>query len=558
LRPKPVSPEQALRKVFKTLFLRGRTSQGLTRQTAPTKIAQKLGLILLMYILFGLTALALLGQGTFLLAAYQHGFSFMMVGMFLVQSAGETLFNKEEGDILLHRPVTPRMLLSAKISVLIEVCLYMALAMNAVGLVVGFFASDGNGLYPLIHALTTVEAAIFCASCVVLVYQACLRWFGRERLDNVMTFMQVIVMAAFMIGSQIFPRMLINNVMVHHEKAVVPWWVSFLPPGWFAGLDDAVAGSHSAASWGLGALGLAVTALFVWLSFVRLAKTYEVGVQSLNEAAAPKVRETRQLRLLSKISQISPVSWFLRGSIERMSFVLSGAYLFRDREVKLRVFPSLTSVIIMPIMMAVSQANTHSIVQNASSEFPGRPHIFVSTGPLFSLISMAFAGAFLATVPATALNLMSYSQQWKASEVFRLAPVTGPYALQRGAQVASIVLLAIPMAVLVVFLSFVLHQASALPLALPGIFLVPLYAFVPPVLERAIPLSRASEEARSANRGCLLVVAMFFSMAISGLMVGAWLIGIFWYVVAAEVIVVSVACILGNRYLKRQPWPLLE
>ena len=43
---------------------------------------------------------------------------------------GELLFNKEEADILLHRPVTPSALLWAKIGVLLRVSLWLAGAFN--------------------------------------------------------------------------------------------------------------------------------------------------------------------------------------------------------------------------------------------------------------------------------------------------------------------------------------------------------------------------------------------------------------------------------------------
>ena len=45
---------------------------------------------------------------------------------------------------------------------------------------------------PRAHPLARLEA-LFCTGCVVLVYQLCLRWFGRERLDGLMTTVQVVM-----------------------------------------------------------------------------------------------------------------------------------------------------------------------------------------------------------------------------------------------------------------------------------------------------------------------------------------------------------------------------
>ena len=51
------------------------------------------------------------GQPVFGLSLYLHAMTLVFLGMFVASSAGEVLFNKEEGDILLHRPITARALL---------------------------------------------------------------------------------------------------------------------------------------------------------------------------------------------------------------------------------------------------------------------------------------------------------------------------------------------------------------------------------------------------------------------------------------------------------------
>ena len=84
-----------------------------------------------------MSALAFRDKPVFALSVYLHSLTFVLLGMFVASSAGEVLFNNEEADILLHRPIEPRTLLWAKIGVLIEVSLWIAAALNAVGLLVG-------------------------------------------------------------------------------------------------------------------------------------------------------------------------------------------------------------------------------------------------------------------------------------------------------------------------------------------------------------------------------------------------------------------------------------
>jgi hypothetical protein len=403
------SVNRALRRLFLTLFLRGRGMRGLNRQGAPKSIGQKLALSLFIYLMMGCLSLVFVGQPVFPLAVYLHAMTFVFLGMFVAASAGEILFNKEEGDILLHRPLTPRVLLWAKVRVLIEVSLWLAGAFNLVGLFVGW-GGGANWRFPIVHLVATVLEALFCTGCVVLVYQLCLRWFGRERLDSLMTVAQVIVSIAAIAASQILPQLAFRP---GHVLSVdqVSWWIDVLPPAWFAGVDDAFAGSGLAGSWLLAALALTATALVLWLAFGKLAKDYETGMQMLNETVSPRIKHPGGRRWLDRLVEVPPLSWWLREPVSRTAFLLTAAYLVRDRDVKLRVYPGLAPVLILPVIFLLR--NSH----REAATFPGVP----------------FAGAYLGMVPLLGMQLLQFSQQWQAAEVFRAAPLAGPVALADGA-----------------------------------------------------------------------------------------------------------------------------
>src|SRR5262249_51470120 len=131
-------------------------------------------------------------------------------------------------------------------------------AFNLFGFFVGAMTPDGSWAFPFIHALSTSLEALFCASVIVLSYQLCLRWFGRERLEGLMTTAQVFVAITLVMAGQLLPRLLFRaNRLIHFGSDT--WWVNLLPPAWFAGLDDAVAGRGAMSSWLLAGLGLLFT-----------------------------------------------------------------------------------------------------------------------------------------------------------------------------------------------------------------------------------------------------------------------------------------------------------
>jgi hypothetical protein len=437
----------------------------------------------------------------------------MFLGMFVATSAGEVLFNKEEADILMHRPVTPRALLRAKVVVLVQVSLWLAGAFNLAGLFVGFHAKDGGWLFPVAHAISTFMEALFCTGGVVLVYQLCLRWFGRERLDGLMTTAQVLVGVATVVGSQAVPQLMrrFNGTMT---LSMDSWWVWFLPPAWFAGFDDALAGRGGVVSWALAAFGLAVTGAVLFIAFGKLARDYQIGLQRLNETTGTPLPKRGGRRWFDLIVHAPPLRWWLKDSVARASFLLTAAYLARDRDVKLRIYPGLAPMLVMPLVFMIQDQG--------------------ATGGSFGV---AFAGSYLGLIPLLGLNLLKYSQQWQAADIFRAAPMPGPASLCHGARQAVLCVLTAPVLMVYGLIFWLVGiEVSLLALLLPGLIALPIYALVPCMGGKAVPFSQPTEEAKSAGRGLSMVGVMVVSMALAGLTVWSWVTEWFRWLLLVETI----------------------
>jgi hypothetical protein len=533
------SVERTLRRLFLMLFLRGRAARGLRKERAPKSIQSKLSLTLLIYGALGFLAFTFHGRPILALSIYLHAMTIIFLGMFVGSSAGEVLFNKEESDILLHRPVTSRALLRAKISVLLQVSLWIAGAFNLAGLFAGIIAPDGGWLFPVAHLISTAMEALFCTGGVVLAYQLCLRWFGRERLEGLITTVQVFVAVGVVLGGQLAPQLIGRfggNIDLHANG----WWIGLLPPAWFAAFDDALAGSGAISSWILAAFGLAATMLVSWLAFVALARDYHAGLQVLLESSAPKPGQRTRRRRLSSLVNSPPLSWWLRDSVSRASFLLCAAYLFRDRDVKLRIYPGIAPMLVMPVIFLVG---SH-----------GRNSGFAGNG-----FGVAFTGTYLGLVPLMALNLLQYSQQWQAADLFRIAPMLGPAPLCHGARRAVLFLLTLPVIVaLGIIIWLVARDSSLLPLLLPGVIALPIYAMIPCLGGKAVPLSLPNEDAKSAGRGLRMIGVMLFSMILAGVSVFAWSTGWFWWLVAFETVAVTAVYLAMRASLAAVRWRSLE
>jgi hypothetical protein len=533
----PPSTERILRRLFLMLFLRGRTSRGLRKESAPKSVGSKLALTLLLYALVGLVALVFRREPVFALAAYLHGMTLVFVGMTIAASAGEVLFNKEEADILLHRPVTARAMLRAKIVVLVEVSLWLAGAFNFAGFFIGIGAKDGGWLFPLAHACSTLFEALFCTSCVVLTYELCLRWFGRERLDGLMTTVQVFVAIAAVIGGQVVPQ-LIGRFGTGLRFGLERWWIGLLPPAWFAAFDDALAGSRAGSSRLLAGVGLIATVTVLWLAFEKLAHHYETGLQVLGETSAPRPAQRVRRRWFEAIVRAPPLRWWLRDPVARAGFLLTAGYLFRDREVKLRIYPGIAPMLVLPVVF---------LLQDGGRGGPGGG------------FGVAFSGGYLGLVPLLALNLLQFSQQWQAADVFRAAPMSGPARLCDGARRAVLCVLALPTLIAFALIAWcVKSESTHLPLLLPGLIALPLYAIYPHLGGRAVPLSMPGEEAKSAGRGLRMMGVMMISFALSGIAAWSWSGGWFRWLLLGETALAIGLYAMMRRSLASARWPAAE
>lgn len=535
----PASADRALRRLFLTLFLRGRSSRGLRKEQTPKSVGTKLGLALFFYaVVGGAVAIAFRGQPVFMLSLYLHAMTLVFLGMFVASSAGEVLFNKEEGDILLHRPVTPRALLRAKVGVLLQVSLWLAGAFNLVGLLIGATLPGSGWMFPVAHIFSTILEALFCTGGVVLTYELCLRWLGRERLDGLMTTVQVFVAVAAVLGGQLVPQLLIRSG-TKISLSPSSWWIGLLPPTWFASLDDALAGSGARNSWLLAAVGVAAVCVVLWMAFGKLVHHYEAGLQMLGETSAPSGKDAGGgRRWLAALVQAPPLRWWLREPVTRASFLLVAAYLLRDREVKLRIYPGLAPMLVMPVIFLLQDR--------------GR-------GGLGGGFGVAFSGGYVGLVALLGLNMLQFSQQWQASDVFRLAPMVGPARICDGARRAVLCFLALPTVVAFGLIGWCLSGGSAhLPLLLPGIIALPIYALYAHLGGRAVPLSVPGEEAKAASRSLQMVGVMLISMALSGLAVWAWSTGWFWQFLWGEAAVGVAVFALLRSFAASARWVSIE
>lgn len=279
---------------------------------------------------------------------------------------------------------------------------------------------------------------------------------------------------------------------------------------------------------------MGVTALVLWLAFGKLAQAYESGLQALNETVSAPARQRHHRRWLDRVVAVPPLSWWLRDPVSRAAFLLVAAYLIRDRDVKLRLYPSLASILVVPFVF---------LLQSQSSR-----------GPMGSSFTVPFSGVYLGLVSMMALQILQFSQQWQAAEIFRAA-LPGPAALSHGARRATICM-ALPIILLMGLILWLVHGNShELLLLLPGIITLPVFSLVPLIGGHGVPLSRPADAAKASGRGATMIVVMLVAFALAGAASLAWSQGWFGWFLLGEILLAGGVYAGLRGLLSQASWP---
>ena len=532
------SPAKVLRSLFWKLLFRGRAAQQAGAQK--TRRQMGLGLTLLIYALVGLVP-ALFAQNVdlFVFACTLHGFTFMFASLTLASSVGTMLFMKEEAEILLHRPVTPQQMLRAKCAVLAGFAFMLALALNLAGFVTGLGCKGATWRFIPAHLLSTALLMLFSAASIVLVYNACLKWFGRERLDNLLATLQSLLTIVMIMGGQIMPRLMQLDAFKHFDH--ISGWMLALPPLWFGALDALISGTtfNPATLWLPAALAVVVTAATSWLALEKLGSAYGQGLMNLNEAAGTAKDRTKPRGVwLAAIVKLPPLRWWLRDPVERESFKLTTAYLFRDREIKLRLYPGIAPMLIMPLIMLFSGGR-------GSAEA--------------TMMMQGFATCFLGMVSLQALMFLGCSEHWRAAAFFYVAPLPHWSPLFHGSRKAVLCWLSFPVLILQTALICGLQRSwTPLALSLPAMMFLPTFSLVTGLMGQWLPLSKPSEDVKNTAAGCLMMGgSMAAAGVIGGLSSWMWQLGHFGIFLVVEALVMLGAAALMKYLMRDTPWVAL-
>lgn len=456
-----------------------------------------------------------------------HAFTVFGAGMALTVESGDILFSRVENDVLGHRPVAPATLLVAKGLHLFAFGLLLAGSINAVPAFIGLGLKGARPWFPVAHLLATAGQTAFLCAAVVFVYGVVARLVGRERFESASTWAQVGTSVLFVLGYQLVPQ-----VLTRLEGALLPPLLLFLtPPGWFAALGAILGGAATRELLPAAAAGILVTSALAWAAIRRLSAGYVERLASLDEA--PIRPKGPVPSAVGRRRPSAVVSLWVRDPVERAAFSLAAAYLGRDRETKQRLYPSLASLLVVPVMAYLS------------------PKL---GDPVFALFGLGM----VALLSVSVVETLRVSSQHAAADVFRAAPLRSAGSLFLGVRKAALFYVALPAGLVMAALIAVTFRGGreGLIAGIPLVLSIPTISLIPGVLGDYVPLARPVVHGEIASQNMIVMFGGMLAMgafAVAGFL--AFRANLVLPVAAGETVILLAVHTAALKTIRSRPFP---
>jgi ABC-2 type transport system permease protein len=430
-----------------------------------------------------------------------HTFTLLIVALAILAESGNVIFNESEADILGHLPISSRTYFSAKVLNLFLFTSLLAMAANLFPAIFGVWAVGANLLFIPAHALSALLDGLLATALIVTCYGILMRMVGRECFNSIIAYSQIVLVLVFMFGFQIMPRVM--DVQVMQLARGFRWYYLLFPPAWFAGVTLVLIGKPHLYALALAATGLATLAVLGHLAIRKVGSdyssfvarlTYREGTVKRDESGATNPALTAMRGLAGRLK----LAWLAR-PVERAAFDLVSVYLRRNREVKVRLYPSLAYFVFVPLLAVFSE---------------GLPDPFTRRADAYPLMG----ALMICYVALTAVEVLRFSEHYEAAYIFRVAPVGRLGDVYGGFRKAVMTWVALPGFVVLFVLYAILwrNPLHAALLLIPWGIITPAALMLGFLFRETLPLARKYQKGQQTWRNLLLFLICFVALSLFG------------------------------------------
>ncbi len=415
-------------------------------------------------------------------------FMFLILTVF-ISDFSSVLLDVRDKNLISTRGVDSITINAAKVT---HICYYVFLISLSLGwlAIIGSFKS--GILTGVLFLIEIFVVDIFMIVITALLYFIILKFFNGEKVKDIINFVQIMLTIVMAVGYQFLGRVFsfVGFNMTYTEKL----WNLIFPPMWFAAPMHLVEGGRpSSINIALTVIAILIPLIFI-IFYVKQSNNFELYLSKLNSNDS-KEKEKRK-GIFFKIGKK-----FCRSTTEKAYYTLAASIMKKEREFKLKVYPSLGFTIVFPILFIFIFSN-----DNKFNSFIEWQNTLTNSKNYLNIYFFAF-------MISTVMTMLQYSQCYKAAWIFKTTPLSDEGEIYRGSYKAFLfnILLPIYLFESIIFI-FCFKAKVIIHLAIALIFI----ALIIPSLHIVSNFSLPFTEEFNAGDNSSNVITMIISLCIIG------------------------------------------
>ncbi len=341
----------------------------------------------------------------------------MLISMTLISDFTSVLIDIRDNYIILPKPINDRTFLLSRILHILIHIFRTVVPMTLPGFlfIIYYKGVYPSGVFLILVGLTT----LFCIFLINAIYILILKITTPERFKNIINYFQIFFAIFIYAAFQIFPR-LINTLHLNEFQLIIKPWYLFLPPYWFASAFKIATTFHGSFFENMGlmlSVLIPITSIYIVNKFLAPAFNQNLSMIAGSEGMALNRKNQTSFKKVSKDLGEKLSHIFIKNPMEMVGFQFVWKMISRNRDFKIKVYPSLGYIIVIIVMMFIR--NTGFMEKDYGEH----------SGNLFPLIMVMYISSLFIIV---ALRQMNYSDQFKAGWVFLITPIDNPGYLISG------------------------------------------------------------------------------------------------------------------------------
>ena len=423
---------------------------------------------------------------------------FFMLSATLISDFTSVLIDVRDTFIILPKPVSDRTFVLARLlHIFIHIC-KLVLPMALPGLI--FMIVEYNIAGALALLLLVLLVTLFAIFFINAVYILILKVTTPERFKSIIAYFQIGFAVLMYASYQVFPR-LIGSFNLDNFSFTTRPGIIFYPFYWFAScwnLLHTLTLTTQSLIASLLAIVIPIVSLYVVVRF--LAPSFNNRLAMINGGSeAPKAAVDQKIKPANSKTTYS--HWLsalcTRTPAERMGFRFTWKLMSRNRDFKLKVYPSIGYLLVYGFILFFRSDFTLSGFEENDSAAKGM------------VLSAVY---FTALILTTSISQSPYSDKYKAAWFYYTSPLVRPGDVVLGGMKAALLKFYIPIVAIVTIAATALLGISVLPNIILGFCNQLLIAsFLVYINNKLFPFSMPMNNNAKAGSFLRAIILLFFS-----------------------------------------------